>query len=136
MKLVVLAAVALSMAACGAYTFGGEQPSPTAALATVSGHVVAVPCRPIEQPGATCAGRPVANLEIDYLAGTTVEARSVTNADGGYAVAVRPGSYDVAFKSTVMRVISGPLKLTLQAGSSVTANYVLDSGLRVPVPAQ
>jgi hypothetical protein len=57
----------------------------------------------------------------------------VTDGNGNYAVELRPGSYMVKLK-TYMRVLSGPLKLLVQAGSSTTANYVLDSGIRVPVP--
>ena len=135
MKIVLLAVAMLAASGCGAYQFGGGGASPTPALAAVSGHVIAVPCAPVEQPGQACAGRPVANLEIDYLQGTTVEARTATNPDGTYAVALKPGAYAVRFK-TYMRVVSGPLSLTVAAGSSTTANYVLDSGLRFPVPQQ
>ena len=135
MKIPLLAAALLAASACGAYQFGAGAASPTPTLGTVSGHVIAVPCAPVEQPGQACAGRPVANLEIDYLQGTAVEARIVTNADGTYAVALKPGAYAVRFKS-YMRVVSGPLSLTVAAGSSTTANYVLDSGLRFPVPQQ
>jgi len=35
-----------------------------------------------------------------------------------------------------MRVISGPIKLTVGAGTSAVANYVLDSGIRVPIGTQ
>ncbi|HET7419455.1 MAG TPA: hypothetical protein VFL27_03665 [Candidatus Dormibacteraeota bacterium] len=136
MKVAFVAALALAVSGCGAYQFGGGAATPSPALATVSGHVVAVPCAPVEKVGSPCAGRPVANLEIDYVAGATVEARTLTNADGSYAVALKPGSYTVRFKNSLMRVISGPLSLTLAAGSNVTANYTLDSGIRVPAPAQ
>ena len=135
MKIALLAAVVLCVSACGGYQFGGGQPSPTPALGTITGHVVAVPCAPVEQPGKTCAGRPVPNLEIDYLSGTSIEARTLTNASGSYAVALKPGTYAVRFK-TYMRVISGPLTVTVAAGSSAMANYILDSGIRVPVPQQ
>jgi hypothetical protein len=136
MKFVFAAALAVALCSCGAYQFGGESPSASPSLATVSGHVVAVPCAPVEQIGSPCAGRPVPNLEIDYLAGTTIEARTVTNAAGTYSVALPPGTYAVRFKSSIMRVISGPVNLALAAGSSVTANYVLDSGLRLPDASQ
>jgi hypothetical protein len=135
MKIGWLAALLLATAGCGAYQFPSSAPSPTPSTGTVSGRVIAVPCAPVEQPGNTCAGRAVPNLEIDYVVGTVVEARAVTGADGTYAVALRPGAYTVRMK-TYMRVISGPLKLTLAAGSTTVANYVLDSGIRVPVPQQ
>ena len=135
MKTSLLVAVMIAGSACGAYQFGSGTPSPTPTLATVNGHVLAVPCSPVEQAGSTCAGRPVPNLEIDYVTGATIAARTITNADGTYATALKPGSYDVRMR-TYMRVISGPLKLTVAAGSSTAADYILDSGIRAPVPQQ
>lgn len=133
MRNVLLAALVLSAGACGAYQFPGEVPSPTPATAMVSGRVIAVPCAPVEQQGSICAGRPVPNLELDYVSGPAVVARAETDSMGRYVVALAPGAYSVRMK-TYMRVISGPLTLTVAAGSNVVANYVLDSGIRVPVP--
>ena len=135
MKLGLLALLVFGVAACGAYQFPGGPPSPTAEVGTVTGHVLAVPCAPVEQPGKTCAGRPVPNLEIDFLAGARVAAKTVTNAAGSYAVALEPGAYSVRLQ-TYMRVINGPLQLDVSAGSNTTANYILDSGIRYPVPQQ
>ena len=136
MKNGVLAVLLLLVcSACGAYQFPGEAPSPPAAMGTVSGRVVAVPCAPVEQPGTSCAGRPVPNLELDYLSGGSAAARAVTDASGRYVVKLDPGAYNVRMK-TYMRVISGPLNLTVAAGTNVVADYVLDSGIRVPVPQQ
>ena len=103
----------------------------------MSGRVIAVPCSPIEpvQPaGSTCAGRPVPDLEVDYVAGSSVT-KAVTDAKGTYVVELKPGTYAVKLK-TYMRVISGPLNITVAAGSSSTVDYVLDSGIRQPVPQQ
>jgi len=125
----------LLTAACGAYHFPGNSPSPSPETAHVSGIVRSVPCAPVEQAGSTCAGRPVASLEIDYVAGNTVVSRAVTNSSGMYAVDLRTGTYEVKLV-TYMRVISGPTKLTLGAGTRTVANYMLDNGIRVPVPAQ
>ena len=121
--------------ACGAYHFPGNSPSPSPETAHLSGIVRSVPCAPVEQAGSTCAGRPVASLEIDYVAGNTVVSRAATNSSGMYAVDLRPGTYEVKLV-TYMRVISGPTKLTLGAGTRTVANYMLDNGIRVPVPAQ
>ncbi|TMG10510.1 MAG: hypothetical protein E6I00_12845 [Chloroflexi bacterium] len=130
-----VAGLVLLTAACGAYHFPGNSPSPSPETAHVSGIVRSVPCAPVEQAGSTCAGRPVASLEIDYVAGNTVDSRVVTNSSGMYAVDLRPGTYEVKLV-TYMRVISGPTKLTLGAGTRTVANYMLDNGIRVPVPAQ
>jgi hypothetical protein len=32
------------------------------------------------------------------------------------------------------RVINGPAEVTVAPGSTVTANFVVDSGIRIPVP--
>ena len=135
MKVGLLALLMLGVVACGAYQFSGGPPSPSPALGTVSGHVVAVPCAPVEQPGKACAGRPVPKLEIDYVVGTRVASRAVTDGGGSYVVGLEPGAYTVRMQ-TYMRVISGPLSLTVAAGSRMAANYILDSGIRVPVPQQ
>jgi len=130
-----IAAVMLLTAACGAYHFPGDSTSPSPETAHVSGIVMSVPCAPVEQAGSTCAGRPVASLEIDYVAGNSVIGRVVTNSGGMYAVDLRPGSYEVKLV-TYMRVLSGPTKLTLGSGTRTVANYMLDNGIRAPVPQQ
>ena len=114
---------------CGAYQFPGESPAP--ASGTVSGRVLTVPCAPVEAADSQCAGRPVPNLELDYSNGANITEKAVTDANGTYSIAPKPGSYAVKLK-TYMRVISGPLKIEVAAGSSTVANYVLDSGIRVP----
>ena len=115
---------------CGAYQFPGESPAPAAG--TVSGRVLTVPCAPVETADSQCAGRPVPNLELDYSNGANITEKAVTDAKGSYSIALKPGSYAVKLK-TYMRVISGPLKIEVAAGSRTVANYVLDSGIRVPV---
>lgn len=137
MRALVLVVVLLAAAACGAYQFPGGNPSssPTPQLGSVSGRVLAVPCSPVEQPGITCAGRAVPKLELDYLRDGQIAASAVTDSGGSYLVALPPGTYMVKLK-TYMRVINGPLTLTIAPGSSVAANYLLDSGIRAPVPQQ
>src|SRR5438445_7126083 len=61
MRLVILGALILLTAACGAYSFPASQ-SPSPDTGTVTGRVVAVPCAPVEKAGEQCAGRPVASL--------------------------------------------------------------------------
>ena len=122
-------------AACGAYSFPGEEGSPSPATGVVSGRVLAVPCSPVVQAGTVCAGRPVAGLEMDYVDGKGAVSRTVTDARGSYTIRLEPAVYAVKMK-TYMRVISGPLKLEVPAGSSTVADYVLDSGIRVPVQPQ
>ncbi|HKW69337.1 MAG TPA: hypothetical protein VJP81_02035, partial [Candidatus Dormibacteraeota bacterium] len=116
MKPALLAALFVFMVGCGGYSFPGERPSPSPATGTVSGHVVAIPCKPVMQAGDTCAGRPVAGLELDYLDVNGAVKRAVTDGSGNYSIRLEPGAYAVKMK-TYLRVISGPLKLAVQAGS-------------------
>jgi hypothetical protein len=131
MKNVLLGALVLVTAACGAYRFPGGT---SAGTGTVSGAVLSVPCSPVEQADQQCAGRPVAGLEIDFANGEA-SAKAVTDPTGHYAVTLAPATWSVHLV-THMRVVSGPAQVAVPSGSTVTASYVLDSGIRVPVPQQ
>jgi hypothetical protein len=135
MRNLLVAGLVLVSAACGSYRFPGDSTSPSPATAHVSGIVRSVPCAPVEQAGTTCAGRPVSGLEIDYMVGSRVAHRALTDSRGAYSVDLDPGTYAVRL-ITYMRVISGPTKLSLDAGSRTGADYVLDNGIRAPVPQQ
>ena len=119
--------------ACGSYQFPGQSPEPSSGPARITGTVLSFPCAPVEQVGQTCKGRPVPNLEIDYLAGSTILQRTKTDSNGLYVVDLAAGSYAVKF-NTYMRVINGPTTLTVGEGARIVANYTLDNGMRVPVP--
>jgi hypothetical protein len=131
MRKVLLAALVLVTAACGAYRFPGGSPASTG---TVSGTVVTVPCSPVESAAQQCGGRPVADVVIDFTHGDSGE-KAVTDSTGHYTVTLATGTWLVRV-ATRMRVISGPAQVNVPAGSGVSANFVLDSGIRVPVPQQ
>ncbi len=128
MRTLLLALLIVATAACGAYRFpGGSQ----AGTGTVTGQVTAVPCAPVERAGQVCAGKPVPGLEIDFTGnGTTVSTR--TDSRGDYSVELAAGTWKVTLKGYV-RIISGPTTVTVRTGSSVVANYVVDSGIRFAV---
>jgi hypothetical protein len=79
-------------------------------------------------------GRPVPDLEIDFTSGSTTS-RTFTDSRGVYSIELNPGTWKVTLTS-FMRVISGPATVTVSSGATVVANYVVDSGIRVPVPQQ
>ena len=128
MRALLLALLIVATAACGAYRFPGESSNGTG---IVGGHVTDVPCVPAQSAAQPCAGRPVAGEEIDFSGrGATVGTR--TDSQGAYSVELAEGSWKVSLK-TYLRVISGPSTVTVKANASVVADYVVDSGLRVPV---
>ncbi|HET7467700.1 MAG TPA: carboxypeptidase regulatory-like domain-containing protein [Candidatus Dormibacteraeota bacterium] len=136
MRSVILLTAALAacvaLAACGGYQFPGGGSS--GGTGTVSGKVVAVPCAPVERVGSPCPGRPVQGLVLTLTSSSREQVTATTDAAGQYAVELKAGTWTVAFKS-FMRIISGPTAVTVSAGGTVVANYVLDSGIRVPQPA-
>ena len=120
----------MATAACGAYRFPSATPAGTG---TVSGQVLAVPCTPVEPATPACSGRPVAGLEIDFAAGGTTAATH-TDANGAYSIDLAPGTWAVALTGH-WRVIKGPTAVNVTAGSTVVANFIVDSGIRIAANA-
>jgi threonine/homoserine efflux transporter RhtA len=131
MRNVLLAALVLVVAACGAYHFPGASP---AATGTVEGTVLAFPCFPVESADQQCAGRPVAGIELDFTSPSGT-AKAVTDSTGHFTATLAAGTWTVHLVSN-LHLMSGPHQVTIVAGSTVTATYVVDSGIRVPVPQQ
>jgi hypothetical protein len=131
MRYAILGAAAMVLlTACGAYQFPGATASP--GTGSVSGRVLTVPCGPVQPAYNACAGRPFSGLEIAFTDGQTVD-RTTTDSTGRYSIDLEPGTYKVTFK-TYMRVISGPPTVKVTSGANIVADYVLDNGIRVPVP--
>ena len=130
-----MAAAALTscalLGACAGYQFPG---GPAPGSGTVSGQVTVVPCAPVEKVGAPCQGRPAPNVALIFTSSSNGQVIAQTDSAGNYAVELKAGRWAVAIKG-YMRIISGPLSVTVEAGASVVANYVLDSGIRLPTPA-
>ena len=76
----------------------------------------------------------MADLEIDFTH-EGASAKAMTDSTGHYSVTLASETWSVHL-ATRMRVISGPAQVNVPAGSAVSANYVLDSGIRIPVPQQ
>ena len=137
MRNVLLVALVLVTAACGAYNFPGA-----AGTGTVTGQVKVFPCGPgLMEPAqpdfAPCKMNPAsvaAGIEIIFTSdGRVTSAR--TNAEGSYAIDLVAGTYKVSV-AKYMRIISGPSTVTVKAGATVVADYVVDSGIRTAVPQQ
>ncbi len=76
----------------------------------------------------------MAGLEIDFTSGNAT-AKTVTDSTGRYTATLAARTWSVRLVAKV-HLISGPRQVTIVPGSTVTANYILDSGIRVPVPQQ
>lgn len=125
-RTLLVALLLVATAACGGYRFPGE--TPPAGSGMVSGQVSEVPC---SQPGPAilpCKMGPFAGVELTFVGdGTTQTAR--TQADGRYSIELQPGTWKVTVPEP-MRIVSGPEPVTVSAGSTTVANYVVDSGIR------
>ncbi|TMB95827.1 MAG: hypothetical protein E6J40_11115 [Chloroflexi bacterium] len=126
MRIVLLALVIVASAACGGYRFPGAAPAGTG---TVGGQVTVVPCAPIEPTTQPCKVGPGSGVEIDFTSERTTEAAH-TDANGAYSVELPTGTWKVSFKG-YMRIIKGPLTVTVNPGSNMVADFVVDSGIRV-----
>jgi hypothetical protein len=74
----------------------------------------------------------VAGLEIDFTHDGD-SASTVTDSTGHYTVTLASETWTVHLV-TKMRVISGPSQVAVPSSSIIRADYVLESGIRVPVP--
>jgi hypothetical protein len=124
----VAALILAATVACGAYSFPGQ----SSHTGHVTGAVTVYPCAPVEQQGVPCKGLFGAGLEIVFLNGS--ESTSVTvDQSGHYATDLDAGTWKVTFKG-IARIIKGPNPVTVPAGGSIVADYVVDSGIRAPAP--
>jgi len=119
------------LGACTGYQFPS---SPAPGTGTVSGQVTVVPCAPVEKADARCEGQPVASIALIFTSSGHEQVVTQTDSAGNYSVELQAGKWAVAIKG-YMRVISGPSTVTVEAGGNVVANYVVDSGIRLPAPA-
>ena len=120
------------LAACAGYRFPG---GPAAGTGSVSGQVTVAPCAPVEKADVPCQGKPAPNIALIFTSSSNEQVIAQTDSAGNYAVELTAGRWSVATKG-FGRLISGPSTLTVQAGASVVANYVVDSGIRLPAPAE
>jgi hypothetical protein len=144
MRNTLLVVILVATAACGAYSFPGSGNG----SGTVSGQVTASGCGPVEQAtpvclapqapapdclpktpdGTGCGTLPSAGVELVFTnAGTSLSAS--TDSNGDYSIKLAAGTWTVDTKP-ITRIISGPRTLTVDAGASIVANYVVDTGIR------
>jgi hypothetical protein len=135
MRNAVLVALVLVTAGCGAYHFPGA-----AGSGTVTGQVTGIPCQPVKPvdsgiaPCKMTPTSPAAGIEIIFSAGGKVMSTQ-TNSQGRYTIELPAGTYNVNV-AKYMRIISGPSTVTVKAGATVVADYVVSSGILPAGPQQ
>jgi len=127
--------------ACGAYRF----PGPGSETGNVHGQVFANSCggpvqqsdQPCPATSSSCPPQPVAQgcgvwpvpgLELVFTNGSN---RLVTKTDtaGSFSIDLPVGTWSVSTASFA-RIVSGPQTVVVNAGTSITADYVVDTGMR------
>ena len=58
--------------------------------------------------------------------------QSTSDSSGAYSITLDAGEWKVSVKGGIARIVSGPETVTVPAGGSVSADYIIDSGIRLP----
>ncbi|HEY8816752.1 MAG TPA: hypothetical protein VIP57_16845 [Candidatus Dormibacteraeota bacterium] len=145
MRTAVLLALAVAIlggaAACGAYRF----PGPGSETGNVHGQIFALGCGgpaqdsvqpcpatsivcPPEPTAHGCGETPIPGLELVFTDGSTTLVTK-TDASGAYSIDLPSGTWNVTTASFA-RIVSGPQTLTVNAGASIAADFVIDTGMR------
>ena len=141
MRIALLVGLLMATVACGTYRF----PGPVNETGTVHGQVTAstcggptqpdegacpatvVPCPP-QASSHTCVQQPVAGLALTFSKGNTTFAAK-TDSDGAYSIDLPVGTWGVT-TATFARIISGPQTVEVEAGRSIVADFIVDTGMR------
>jgi len=145
MRTAVLVAVVVAIVggagACGAYRFPGSG----SGTGNVHGQVFALSCGgpaiPSLQPcpaasiacppgpaAQGCGQFPIPGLELVFTDGSTSR-HAQTDTSGAYSIDLPAGTWKVS-TATFARIVSGPPTLVVNAGSSIEADFVIDTGMR------
>ena len=142
MRNALLVAILVATAACGAYRF----PGPAGGSGTVGGQVISTSCGPVgpatqkclpgpapdcppnSPNGTSCGMWPMPGLELVFTnGGASLTAK--TDSAGDYSIELPSGTWTVDTASFA-RIITGPRTLSVSAGASIVADYVVDTGIR------
>ncbi len=124
-------ALVMAVAGCGSYSFPSGSARETG---VVSGQVIAIPCAPVANPENPCAGRPMPGVVLTFTPAAGAVVQTTTDTRGAYVTELPIGTWTVSLKG--MRVIKGPSSVTILSGApEVEADFVVDSGIRMPAPA-
>jgi hypothetical protein len=141
MRIALLVGLLIATAACGGYRF----PGPANETGTVHGLVTAsgcggpvqrdsrpcpatlVPCPPAAS-ASTCGQQPFSGLGLIFTNGNTSFVAK-TDSAGAYSINLPVGTWSVA-TAPIARIVSGPQTLEVKAGTSIVADFIVDTGMR------
>lgn len=95
-------------------------------VGSVSGTVVASPCRPVERAGdPPCP--PVPGVQVDFIDSQSHTMSARTGANGRYTISLQPGDYRAYVRAGFR---SQPQPLTVVSGQTLELDLTYDSGIR------
>jgi len=123
MKRTVLAlGVVTLLAGCASSAVSGSGDSGIRGLVRVG------PACPVEQAGSPCPDRPLAT-ELQIVRGTDVVATARSGEDGGFRVALDPGSYTIRSASSGLPSLR-PVEVMVRPHAFTSVTLTFDSGIR------
>jgi hypothetical protein len=123
-RVICLIVLAELVVACGSQRPGA---GPSASL--VTGTVAAGPVSPVARPGVPST-RPVRGATVDALRGDKIVAVAHTDDVGRYQLRLQPGTYVITVKADQYLSKKAGQTVTISAGETLTADFVLDTGIR------
>ena len=97
--------------------------------AVLHGTVLLAPATPVCMPRVPCM-KPAAAVVLTFSRGGVVRARAVTASDGGYRVALAPGTYAVKVTRPAATSRLAPAKVVLAPNQVRRLTFYLDTGIR------
>jgi hypothetical protein len=133
MRIALLVGLLIATAACGGYSYPGT----LNATGTVHGQVTSSSCVgpcpanlvcPPQPASPACGQGPMVGLGLIFTKGNTSFVAK-TDSAGAYSINLPVGTWSVT-TATIARIISGPQTLVVSAGTSIEADFVVDTGIR------
>jgi len=122
MRWLAMPLVLLALASCTS-----TSTSPTG---TVTGHVLASPCTPVERVGdSPCPGLPVAGASITFSMGSQAAA-ATTDASGAYSIALPVGTWQAKLASRPPFGQERTATVNVTASTTQVLDFHIDSGIR------
>ena len=87
------------------------------------------PIQPVCRVGESCEA-PAARVTLAFSRAGHVVARTRTDADGRYRVALRPGRYAVRTTRTGFERTVTPARVTVRTGRYARVTFRIDTGIR------